>query len=253
MEVNWFTVIAQVINFFIFVWLLKKFLYKPVLKAIDDRENLISSQIEDAKLIKTNAIKVQEEFNQKVETFELEKKDIMDQAIVEAEKERNRILEQTRTETNLQLTKRKSTLKEMQDIAEKSLSSKISEEVFKLVRKTLADLASTDLETQIVYKFIKKIHDLSQAEKQKFLDAFEDTSNSIVVQSSFDLNLPLRNEIENTIKKLSPNEIKFQFRVKPELISGIELILNGYKVSWNVSDYLKVAEINITEGRDNKS
>ena len=38
MEINWFTVIAQVINFLILVWLLKRFLYKPVLNAIAERE-----------------------------------------------------------------------------------------------------------------------------------------------------------------------------------------------------------------------
>ena len=37
MLINWFTVFAQAINFLILVWLLKQFLYKPVLHAIDER------------------------------------------------------------------------------------------------------------------------------------------------------------------------------------------------------------------------
>jgi F-type H+-transporting ATPase subunit b len=48
MQINWFTVIAQVINFLLLVWLLKRFLYKPILKAIDEREGKIASQIKDA-------------------------------------------------------------------------------------------------------------------------------------------------------------------------------------------------------------
>jgi len=35
---DWFTFAAQLLNFIILVWLLKRFLYRPVLKAIDDRE-----------------------------------------------------------------------------------------------------------------------------------------------------------------------------------------------------------------------
>ena len=38
MLVDWFTVVAQVVNFLILVWLLKRFLYKPILRAIDERE-----------------------------------------------------------------------------------------------------------------------------------------------------------------------------------------------------------------------
>ena len=42
MPINWFTVVAQVINFLILVWLLKRFLYKPILHAIDEREKGIA-------------------------------------------------------------------------------------------------------------------------------------------------------------------------------------------------------------------
>ncbi len=45
MLINWFTVVAQIINFLILVWLLKRFLYKPVLKAIDEREKKIAAQL----------------------------------------------------------------------------------------------------------------------------------------------------------------------------------------------------------------
>jgi F-type H+-transporting ATPase subunit b len=38
MLIDWFTVAAQAINFLILVWLLKRFLYKPVLNAVDARE-----------------------------------------------------------------------------------------------------------------------------------------------------------------------------------------------------------------------
>ena len=48
MKINWFTVIAQVINFLILVWLMKRYLYKPVLNAIDEREKKIAAQLADA-------------------------------------------------------------------------------------------------------------------------------------------------------------------------------------------------------------
>ena len=48
MLIDWFTVIAQVINFLILVWLLKRFLYRPILNAIDAREKRIAAKIADA-------------------------------------------------------------------------------------------------------------------------------------------------------------------------------------------------------------
>ena len=43
MLIDWFTVGAQGINFVILVWLLKHFLYKPILGAIDAREKHIAA------------------------------------------------------------------------------------------------------------------------------------------------------------------------------------------------------------------
>ena len=46
MSVNWFTVAAQIVNFLILVWLLKKFLYKPVLTAMDKRQKKVRAELE---------------------------------------------------------------------------------------------------------------------------------------------------------------------------------------------------------------
>ena len=45
MLIDWFTVAAQAVNFLILVWLLKRFLYKPVLAAVDEREKRITAQL----------------------------------------------------------------------------------------------------------------------------------------------------------------------------------------------------------------
>ena len=48
MLIDWFTVGAQALNFLILVWLMKRFLYKPILRAIDEREKRIASELADA-------------------------------------------------------------------------------------------------------------------------------------------------------------------------------------------------------------
>jgi F-type H+-transporting ATPase subunit b len=45
MLIDWFTVGAQTLNFLILVWLMKRFLYKPILNAIDTREKRIAKEL----------------------------------------------------------------------------------------------------------------------------------------------------------------------------------------------------------------
>ena len=63
MLINWFTVCAQAINFLILVWLLKRFLYKPILHAIDEREKGIAAQLADAEAKKAEAQKDRDDFS----------------------------------------------------------------------------------------------------------------------------------------------------------------------------------------------
>ena len=48
MLINWFTVAAQVVNFLILLYLLKRFLYRPILGAMEERERRIASAMEEA-------------------------------------------------------------------------------------------------------------------------------------------------------------------------------------------------------------
>ncbi len=57
MLIDWFTVVAQAINFLILVWLLKRFLFKPILHAIDEREKGIANQLAQAEAMKAEAKK----------------------------------------------------------------------------------------------------------------------------------------------------------------------------------------------------
>jgi F-type H+-transporting ATPase subunit b len=62
MLIDWFTVGAQVLNFLILVWLLKRFLYKPILNAIDAREKLIAAELPMPTTKKAEAQKEHDEF-----------------------------------------------------------------------------------------------------------------------------------------------------------------------------------------------
>ena len=67
---GWFTIVAQAINFLILVWLFKRFLYKPILHAIDEREKGIAAQLAGAEAKVAEAQKERDEFQHKNETFD---------------------------------------------------------------------------------------------------------------------------------------------------------------------------------------
>src|ERR1700685_3358670 len=100
MLIDWFTVAAQAINFLILVWLLKRFLYKRILHAIDEREKGIATQLAQAEAKKADAQKERDDFQHKKEAFDQERAALLKEATDEAKAERERLLEEARRDAD---------------------------------------------------------------------------------------------------------------------------------------------------------
>src|SRR6202451_3846610 len=100
MPINWFTVIAQALNFLILVWLLKRFLYKPILHAIDERERGIAVQLAEAEAKKSEAQKESDEFQHRTEAFGKERVALLKKATDEAKAERQQLIDEARKDAD---------------------------------------------------------------------------------------------------------------------------------------------------------
>jgi F-type H+-transporting ATPase subunit b len=247
MQINWFTVIAQVINFLVLVWLLKKFLYSPILKAVDEREKKIASQVKDANQLKAEAKKEQDEFAKKNADFDGQKKELMDKAIADANTQRQKLLDEAKDAASKLSAKLEATLKEKQKTENMEIAQKTQKEVFAIARKALTEIASESLEEQSAGTFVKRLNDLKDDEKKQFIDAFKSNNNTILVRSAFDLPVKQQHDISKAVDGVLGTKTPLQFKTAPGVISGIELTTNGYKLAWSFSEYLNSLEKNISE------
>ena len=72
-------------------------------------------------------------------------------------------------------------------------------------------------------------------------------SSPVLVRSAYDLPKKQQTEIESAVKELLGGKTQFQFKTAPELISGIDLTSNGYKLAWSISEYLSSLKKSIEE------
>ena len=238
MEINWFTVIAQIVNFLILVWLLKRFLYKPVLKAIDEREQKIASQLEDAAMKKAEAQKDQDLFRQKNETFDKERSAKMQEVNEQMNSEKERLFEDVRNQSTALRSKFEDSFKQKQKDITDTLKRKTKDAVFAIASKTLSDLANANLEDQVINVFIKKINTLDETDKSKFMQALHDHQAPIVIKSVFELSATSKQELEKAIEKITKKQMDFNYKLEADLMSGIAMETESYQLSWNIESYL---------------
>ena len=252
MQINWFTVIAQVFNFLVLVWLLKRFLYKPILKAVDDREKKISAQIKDANHLKAEAKKEQDDFSKKNAGFDAEKKKLLDDAVADANTQRQKLIDDAKTEAIQLSAKLAAASKEKQQADNVIVAQKIQKQVFSITRMALKEIASESLEEQSATIFIKRLVELDEDGQQKFTDAFASNTNVVLVRSAFELPVKKQHDISKAVDQLLGSKAHLQFKTASGLISGIELTSNGYKLAWSFAAYLNELERSIDiMGNDN--
>jgi len=242
MPIDWFTVVAQAINFLILVWLLKRFLYKPILHAIDERAKGIATQLAEAEAKKAEAQKERDDFQHKNEAFDQERAALLKKATDEAKAERQRLLDEARKDADLLRAKRQDALRNEQRNLSQEIIRWTQKEVFAITRKTLADLATTSLEERMGDVFVHRVRALTGAAKEQLATAFKTSNHTVSVHSAFDLPPAQRTAIESAIKETFAPDAHVQFETAPELVSGIELSTNGHKIAWSIADYLSTLE-----------
>jgi F-type H+-transporting ATPase subunit b len=241
---GWFTIVAQAINFLILVWLLKRFLYKPILQAIDAREKGIANQLAAAVAKEAEAQKKSDDLQHKSDAIDQERAALLAKATDEAKKERARLLDNAKRDSDALRASRQAALQTEQRHLNHEILLWTQNQVFAIARKTLADLASTCLEAQMSAVFVARLKDLKGSAKDQIADALKKPPCKALIRSAIDLPMSQQAEIEKAVKETfgSNLPVQFQFQTVPELVSGVELTTNGQKVAWSIADYLSTLE-----------
>jgi F-type H+-transporting ATPase subunit b len=242
MLIDWFTVGAQALNFLILVWLMKRFLYKPILHAIDAREKRIAGELADADAKKAEAQKERDEFQRKNEEFDQQRAALLTKATDEAKAERQRLLDEARKAADALSAKRQETLRSEAQNLNQALSHRTQQEVFAIARKALADLATTSLEERMGEVFTHRLRLMDGQSKARLGEALKTASDPALMRSAFDLPAEQRASIQNALNETFSAAVRVRFETAPDLVSGIELTTNGQKVGWSISDYLESLE-----------
>jgi len=238
MLIDWFTVVAQVINFLILVWLLKRFLYQPILDAIDAREKRIAAKIADAEAKETEAQQQREAYQQKNEAFDQQRNAQMNAMQDAAKAERAQLLDAARQESEALRGRLEQALRNEQRSLDEELSRSTREEVFAIARKTLSDLAGMSLEQRMTEIFLERLRELNTAQITELKSAFKKSSDTLRVRTAFELSGQQRAAIETAIGEMLGKEKPLEFDIVPALVSGIEISADGRKIAWSIADYL---------------
>ena len=92
------TLIAQILNFIVLLWVLAKFAYKPLIKAMDNRRNRIINDLDTAEQTRLDAEALKAQYVEQLANARQEATDIVDKANKVAQNLHDEFVEQARAE-----------------------------------------------------------------------------------------------------------------------------------------------------------
>ncbi len=249
MLINWFTVGAQIINFLILVLLLRRFLYGPIIRVMDEREEEITRRIEEGEKKKKKAEKEEAAYRDLKYELEQKREELVARAEEEAQEWRKELRQKARKEIDSLQEQWKEALERERETFLQDFKIRAGEEIHQVLRRILKDLSGRDLEGQMIGMFLEKIAELPEQEKEKITSALKGPGEKKGIQVSTARMLPekLQKEVEEEIERLTGDSVEISFGENKDLICGIELRSLGYKVAWNIDDYLETLVEELSE------
>ena len=238
MPIDWFTVVAQILNFIVLIWILKRFLYQPVLKTMSERQERVRKSIAEAGEERERANLEREQLAEERRQLAEGREAALLGIQAEAEAERKRLIDEARQEfENSRAHWREALARERAEF-QQELSTEARREVIAIAGRLLRDLADTDLQRLIVQKFLSMLGQLDAGGRDRLRSSLREAPSPVaVVRSAFPLTQDLQDSVSRAARELLGVDLAVEFETRPALGCGIELRVDGQKVAWNIDDY----------------
>ncbi|MDI6741683.1 MAG: hypothetical protein QMD11_03000 [Smithella sp.] len=247
MHIDWFVLACQIFNFLLLVYLLKRFLFGRIIKAIDEREEKIATRFAEAEDMKVKATEAAELYEKRNQMLSETKEQMLNEATIAADAKRKELMEKVREEVDQVKTRWQDMLVREKDAFFSDLRQRAARQLYATARKALRDLADADLEERIVDEFLRRVKDLDEEKSVQIRKAISGGGNNVIIQSAFAISDQRRAQIEATLKKQITSDFKIKYLQQEEIVSGIELRVNGHKIAWSLNEYLETLVESMTE------
>ncbi len=250
MGFDWFTLVAQIINFLLLVWLLKRFLYGRIIRAMNEREAKIASRLEEAAGKRASAEREAELFLARNRELEERRDQMLAQAGEEAEAHRLELMDAARRDAETAQVQWLETLQRERQGMLQDVRERLGQEVFALSRHGLKELADAELEEQMLKVFAERLQSLDPAQREAIVAALRDSDRVVEIRTAFPIPPEARERLSLSLRQQLDDSVDVRFTTVAELICGIELRAHSHRFVWNLDSWLEGMEARVFEALD---
>lgn len=247
MKIDWFTFGAQVLNFLILVYLLRRFLYQPVTEAIDRREERIRRRQEEAEHQRREAEREAEVYRDERRELEAAREEKLREAEREAEHLREELEEEAREEAAESQDRWRRAVERQRESLVAELQDRVADHALATTRSLLRQLAGRDLEREAARTFARRLSELDEEEAGEFVEAARRSEGEAGVYTRFELDDESRETLREAVREHLGSDLDLDFDTSDGVVLGVELRAGDRKIAWSAGDRLDLAEREVSD------
>lgn len=221
MKLDWWTLGLQTINVIVLLWVLQRFLFKPVLAVIARRQQATQQLMDDAAAAKQAAEQAREAFEAKRDELASGREQALAAAQAEATKARDELLAQATAEAQQRRAAGEAVLQRERDDAAADLRTKASTLAGDLARRLLTRLPDASWNRHFIEGACSQLAALAEAERAMLRASDADTPVQVISADALDADD--RTQLREALGAAMGREVPVEFSTDENLLAGVEL------------------------------
>lgn len=239
MEFEWTTFALEILNFLVLIWILKRLLYKPILKAIAERKAEIQKTLSDAETLRKDAQALQEQYENRQIEWNREKETVRNRMVEEVNAEKVRLLAALHNSLGQEREKARALEERRRTELTQQAEDAAVAQGGRFAARLLARLASAELEAKLVEILVEDLRWIPDNRRQAIRSACAKGDVRAIVTSAYPLIQSERTSLLEAIESLLGQSISCEWRQDLDLMAGIRLSLGPWMLGANLQDELK--------------
>jgi F-type H+-transporting ATPase subunit b len=239
LELSWSTFLLEIINFLVLVWILKRFLYRPVLDIIARRRSGIENQLTEARHLQQEAGSLKAEYENRLADWGQERQQARDALGQELDEERAR--QMAALETSLAQEREKAQVAETRRRAEatREIEQHALQLAAQFATRLLSETAGPELEIRLLDLVLDGLARLDEDRLAALRTQWGEAPEAIVVASVFPLLPDQQQQLEKALAHATGLDVPVLYGQDPGLLAGLRITIGAWVLQANLQDELK--------------
>jgi F-type H+-transporting ATPase subunit b len=239
MNFSWWTFALQAANFLVLVWLLQRFLFKPVKAMVAQRKEVISRALAEASAEKEGAERLKQEVEAKRSRIGAERQKMLEDGRAQLSAERQKMIEEARGEAEKIRDQALKRLDEERTAASNELFDRTVALATNLAERLLRELAVPSIEQPFLGRVMNYLDQLPAEERAKLFP--QAGAEALLVTTAHPLGVQEQTQWREQLVKRLGADSSIRFSADPALIAGTVITFPHAILRFNWRDSLTAA------------